>query len=416
MTSIAAARSGTGKARSAGRAARLAGSAAAASAGAAARAGAAAEASADSETPGTPAASAMLFHTPGRAHERRDVARVSLGAGDVLVRIELATVCGSDVHTTHGHRQEPVPLVLGHEAVGRVERIGGTAQYLDGSAVSVGDRIVWEIAVHCGECDRCLRGLTQKCRTLRKYGHARFGAAGALGTRWELSGGFATHVHVLSGTGLVRVDDDVPAEVLAPVSCGIATAWAALAAAARTVPLGGSLGVPPASVLVTGGGLIGLALAAMATERGASVTVSDPDPGRRAWARRFGAAEVCAPARDALEPGSFDVVIDASGAPAAVAAGLDAVAVGGAAVWVGSVFPTDPVPVVPERVVRGLVTISGVHNYAPADLVGAVAFVTEHWRDYPFADLVGAEFALTDLDAAVARAAEQREVRVAVRP
>lgn len=349
-----------------------------------------------------PRATAMLFMRPGRPHEPGAVPQVRLRPGEVLVRVELATVCGSDVHTVLGHRSEPTPLVLGHEAVGRVMRTGpGGARAVDGDVIAPGDRVVWSIAVHCGACDRCDRGLTQKCRALRKYGHERIGHG------WELTGGFATHVHLLAGTPIVRVDEEVPAAVLAPAGCGVSTAWAALRAAERTVPLDG------ATVLVTGAGLIGLAASAMATERGARVVLSDPSPERRALGARFGAVVTCAPGE---EPAEVDVALDASGAPSAVAAGLAALAVGGAAVWVGSVFPTDPVPVVPERVVRGLVSVSGVHNYAPEDLRETVGFLRAHWRDYPFAELVGRTYALADLDDALARAAERREARVGIDP
>ncbi len=357
----------------------------------------------------------MVFTGPGRPHEHREIADVVLGAGEALVRVELATICGSDVHTVLGHREEPVPLVLGHEAVGRVERVGHGARALDGSPLSAGDRVVWSLTVHCGDCDRCLRGMTQKCRALRKYGHERFGAEAA-SNRWELSGGFATHVHLLAGTAIARVPAETLAAVLAPAGCGIATACAALRVALRTVPLARRAEAPGAAVLVTGGGLIGLAVTAMATVQGASVTVSDPDEARRRLARRFGAEHALDPTCDSIDPGAFDIVIDASGAPAAVAAGLEAVAVGGAVVWVGSVFPTEPVPVVPERVVRGLITISGVHNYAQQDLAAAVDFLVQHGRDFPFEELVGAVFDLERIDDAVSRAGEQREARVGVRP
>lgn len=356
---------------------------------------------------------AMVFTGTGEAHELRLVPSVELRDGEVLVRIELATVCGSDVHTVLGHRIEPTPLVLGHEAVGHVVDIGrGGARYTDGSQLMPGDRVVWSVAVHCGHCSRCLRGLPQKCQSLRKYGHER------VSSEWALSGGFASHMHLLAGTPIVRVRADVPAQVLAPAGCGIATAWAALAAAERTVPLCG------ARVLITGGGLIGLAAAAMATERGATVTVSDLDPTRCALAQAFRAAATIDPmapvAQGATGAGDldpeYDVVIDASGAPAAVAAGLDALGIGGVAVWVGSVFPTNPIEIVPERIVRGLITVTGVHNYTPADLEGAVTFLHEHWQQYPFAQLVGVTLPLAELDQAVARAARHLEVRVGIDP
>ncbi len=355
-----------------------------------------------------PEATAMLFMRHGQQHERVAVPQVMLAPGEVLVETEFATVCGSDVHTVLGHRTEATPLVLGHETVGRVTALGVDAPLaIDGTVVQLGDRVVWSVSVHCGACDRCHRGLPQKCRTLRKYGHERIGQG------WELTGGFATHVHLRAGTAILRVSEELPAQVLAPASCGIATAWAALAAAERVVSFGG------ATVLVTGGGLIGLAAAAMASERGAHVVLSDPEPGRRALATQFGADAVIDPVMGppaAVDPryGEVEVVIEASGALSALTTGLESAGVGAAIVLVGSVFPSDPVVLAPERVVRRQLSILGVHNYAPVDLVGAVDFLENAWQRFPFEGLVGERFALSDLDAALVRAARRREVRVGV--
>lgn len=351
-------------------------------------------------------ATAMVFDGPGLPLQSVAVPSLTLRRGEVLVEVELSTVCGSDLHTVRGDRHEPTPLVLGHESVGRVVAVGQDAP------VACGDRVVWSVAAHCGRCDRCRRGIPQKCRHLRKYGHQR------IQPEWFLSGGFATHVQLVEGTPIVKVPHEIPAAVLAPAGCGIATAWAALEAAERILDLGRS------HVMVSGAGLIGLTTCAMAGERGARVTVVDPSPGRRYLATRFGADEVLTP--DALsseeagkrpEPsGDIDVVVEASGSPAAVRTALDVTAVGGCVVLVGSVFPTDPVDVVPERVVRGLLTVTGVHNYAQQDLRQATDFLVRHWDDYPFDEFVGATYPLGDLDVALERAALQREIRVGVTP
>lgn len=356
----------------------------------------------------------MLFMKSGRPHEPVAVPQVLLGSGELLVEVEFATVCSSDIHTALGHRVEPAPAVLGHEAVGRVSAIGGVVPAIDGVPLVPGDRVVWSVVAQCGTCDRCRRGIPQTCRTLRKYGHERIGQG------WELTGGFATHVHLREGTTVIRVDEEIPAAVLAPAGCGISTAWAALAAAERTVSLRG------ATVLVTGGGLIGLSAAAMARERGATVILAEIDEERRTLAHSFGAVVTFDPlagstARDLLassgsEGREIDVVIEASGSPLAVAAGIDAVGPGGVVVLVGSVFPTDPVPLVPERLVRSQVTVTGVHNYAPEHLRGALEFLASNWRTYPFEQLVGRVYPLIELDAALDRAALRREVRVGVTP
>ncbi|PPG79656.1 MULTISPECIES: alcohol dehydrogenase catalytic domain-containing protein [unclassified Rathayibacter] len=349
-----------------------------------------------------PSATAMVWMAVDRQHEAVAFVSVQLAPGEVLVEVELATICGSDVHTARGHRSAPAPLVLGHEQVGRVVALGATPVVaVDGSPVRVGDRVLWSIAASCGDCDRCRSGRSQKCRTLRKYGHER------IEDRWALSGGFATHTHLLAGTPIVRVPDDIPAAVLAPVSCGTATAFAALAAAEQIRALEG------AEVLISGAGLIGLTATAMAVDRGASVTVVDPGPARRDLARRFGAAQALAPG---TATGEFDVVLEASGSAAAVATSFASAGIGGVVVLVGSVSPSEAVALDPERVVRSLLTIRGVHNYAPLQLAAATDYVIDRWRSWPFAELVGDTVPLDHLDDGIRRAGVGGPVRIAVSP
>ncbi|KRC47211.1 alcohol dehydrogenase [Leifsonia sp. Root227] len=364
-----------------------------------------------------PSATAMVWQGEGHLHEAVAVPGVRLSPGDALVEIELSTVCGSDVHTVLGHRSAPTPLILGHEQVGRVVALGrGGAKTIDGHRVSLGERVVWSVAVPCGRCTRCRRGLPQKCVNLQKYGHERMRRG------WELSGGFATHAHILDGTPMAAVPEDVPSEVLAPASCATATVAAALEAAAAITPLEGGL------VLIAGAGMLGLTAAAMATDAGASVVVSDPLPERREAALAFGAVAVADPRVAADAPGGLTaalikaggrgaaptVALELSGAPAAVRSLLQTVDVGGVLVLVGSVSPGPDLAIDPEQLVRRLVTIRGVHNYAPHHLATAVRFLAEAWQRYPFAAQVGETFPLAEVDAALAAAG--RHPRVALRP
>lgn len=363
-----------------------------------------------------PSATAMVWPGEGHNHEAVAVPGVRLAPGDVLVEVELATVCGSDVHTVLGHRQAPAPLVLGHEQVGRVVALGrGGAKTTDGHRVSLGERIVWSVAVPCGRCARCRRGLPQKCASLQKYGHERMRRG------WELSGGFATHTHILDGTPLVRVPEEMPAEVLAPASCSTATVAAALEAASVIVPLEGAL------VLVAGAGMLGLTATAMATEAGARVVVSEPLPERREAALAFGAVAAADPRAAAGSPSGLasvlakaggrapapTIALELSGNPSAVRSLLAAVDVGGVLVLVGSVCPGPELGIVPEQLVRRLLTIRGVHNYAPRHLEQAVRFLAETWQRYPFAEQVGQTFPLAEVDLALAATTHPR---VAVRP
>ncbi|MCX4538849.1 zinc-binding dehydrogenase (plasmid) [Streptomyces sp. NBC_00841] len=321
------------------------------------------------------------------------------GPGEVLVRIDLATVCGSDLHTVGGRRPSPVPAVLGHEQVGTVVAIGeGDLRCANGEPVVAGMRVVWSVTASCGDCDRCRRGVPQKCRRLRKYGHE------PLDESAPLTGGFATHCVLLPGTTIVAVPDGVPDVVASPASCATATVAAALAAAG---PLGGR------RVLVAGAGMLGVTAVAMAAQAGAHVVAVDPEPGRRAQAVRFGATE----ALDAGQvPGEVDVALELSGRPDAVTACLAALAIGGTAVLAGSVSPGEAVALDPEWVVRGLHTVVGVHNYRAADLQTAVDFLAAHHRTHPFAELVAGPYGLDRLDEAVEAARLALAPRQAVIP
>ncbi|WP_136707524.1 alcohol dehydrogenase catalytic domain-containing protein [Agromyces sp. H66] len=365
-----------------------------------------------------PSPVAMVWNEPGRAHDALAAPGVRLAPGEAVVEVELATICGADVRVVRGEQPAPAPLVLGHEQVGRVVAIGEGARRVDGVLLGLGDRVVWSTTVSCGECDRCTRGVSQACRTLGRYGHERVHRG------WELSGGFATHVQLRRGTAIVRAPEDVPSRVLAPAACTAATAVAALEAASTRLGLDGAL------ILVTGAGLVGLTVAAMAIDAGAEVIVSDPDASRRELVRRFGAVPVdpgarstssggLAAARAEFERrglGEVHVAVEASGAAAAVRSSIDALGTGGVAVLVGHAPRGSEVCLDPESLVRRLVTIQSVRDASGEQLRRAVAFLERSWRSFPFDELVGSTHPLADLDRAIDEAATGRHLRVGVAP
>lgn len=332
-----------------------------------------------------PAAEAYAFMGPRVSFERVAVLDVALREGEALVEVELATVCGSDLHTSSGARPGPTPSILGHEQVGRVIALGPgePPRDLDGLALAPGMRIVWGIAVDCGDCRTCRRGIPNKCEHLRKYGHEQIRGS------WQLNGGIATHVHLLARTPIVQVSDHLPAAVLAPASCATATVAAVLSSAEETRPVGGEV------ILVSGCGMLGLTAIAMANSRGATVVATDPLAERRALAIEFGAAAAVPPDVDqahralaALGVPGFGAGLDLSGANAAIELLLQTADVGATIVLAGSVFPAPPVSVSAESIVRRLLTLRGVHNYRPEHLVQAVRFLEGAPHEL-FAALVG---------------------------
>ncbi|UGT62581.1 zinc-binding dehydrogenase [Nocardia asteroides] len=288
------------------------------------------------------------------------------GPGETLVRVTLATVCGSDLHTVTGKRVAPCPSVLGHEAVGRVVR----------GALPAGTRVVWSVTASCGDCARCRVGFTAKCERVRKVGHEPFAG------EWPLSGTYAEHVLLPAGVTLAEVPEQVPDAVAAPAGCATATVMAALEAAGA---------VAGRRVLVTGAGMLGLTATAACVSRGADVRVADPDPERLALAAAFGGLP------DDGAP--VDVALEFSGAAAAVGHALARIDLGGTLVLVGSVTPGAAVQVDPEAVVRGWLTVTGVHNYEPRHLYEAVAFLNITRDRYPWASVVAPPVALAEVEA-----------------
>ncbi|MFD6178314.1 MULTISPECIES: zinc-binding dehydrogenase [unclassified Isoptericola] len=301
-----------------------------------------------------------------------DVPLPALAPGEVLVRVLLATVCGSDRHTVSGRRSSPSPSVLGHEAVGEVVEVGaGGAVGNDGGELAAGDRVVWGVTVACGACDRCRAGRTAKCWSVRKVGHEAFDSG------WPLSGTYARHIVLPAGATIARVPVTVPDALAAPAGCATATVMAAVEAAG---PLVGR------RVLVSGAGMLGVAAVVAVRDAGAAeVVVTDLDPARRDLAARFGAATTLG-TEDEVAP--VDVAIELSGASPAVARCLDALDVGGRLVLVGSVAPSPAVPLDPERVVRRWLTVTGVHNYEPRHLRAALGLLDRTRDAVPWGELV----------------------------
>ena len=92
----------------------------------------------------------QLFKGSGQAFQLQSrTEQIALQPGEVLVEILLATICGSDIHTIEGNRSEPLPLILGHEAVGTIVAINARPGF------SIGDRVTWTIADSCGHCPAC---------------------------------------------------------------------------------------------------------------------------------------------------------------------------------------------------------------------------------------------------------------------
>lgn len=338
---------------------------------------------------------------PFRQHDQRFSHRLS--AGEALVRIQLATICGSDLHTICGARQEDTPCILGHEAVGEI------VAAREVSGFSLGDRVTWTIADSCGECEYCTRyGLPEKCERLFKYGHA------SLDHGSGLNGCYASHIVIRSGTTMVKIPESVSNATAAPANCALATMVNAIA----------QMNVTPRNVVVQGGGLLGLYACALLREAGAErVFCVEINADRFDLISRFGGTPVDGKGGGsavnqilACCPQGVDAVFEVAGVKELVSQGVDVLRCGGFYALVGLVHPDSALSITGEQIIRKNLTIRGVHNYAAPHLQESIRFLERNLGTLPFADLVSPPFALCDLEDAIVEARKQRWARVSIQP
>jgi D-arabinose 1-dehydrogenase-like Zn-dependent alcohol dehydrogenase len=386
-----------------------------------------------------PAPVAMVWQGPGTSHAAIAVPGVSLGAGDVLVAVELATICPADVDAVSTGAGVTVPLVLGHEQVGRVVAVGPDAGTSDGTRLVVGMRVVWSRRIGCGECSDCSDDRSSACRNAREYGVDR------LRRGWELSGAFATHVLVRSGTAILTVPEIVPAAVLAPLACATALAAAALEHIEQVVDVDGE------TVLIWGADLVGLTVAAMVADAGGHAVVVEPDTTRRSRALDFGAHGVAAglvdverlihagretdgPARRLARPvavvgSGVDGIVSEGESTGVESASTTSGGPDGVLAAVAVVVRLRDAPAHGEEADRSAGVRSGVVPAWPEaasvvtlqrtdtrHLTAAVDFASNAWFRYPFAELVAERHPLENVDAALRSAGTGSALRVAIDP
>jgi L-iditol 2-dehydrogenase len=285
----------------------------------------------------------------------------TLGAGEVLVRIDTCGICGTDLKKIHSG-SHAAPRIFGHEMAGTVAMVGAGVQDF-----AVGERVMAYHHIPCGRCYYCRKQTFAQCETYKKVGcTAGFAPAG---------GGFAEYIRVMDWIvatgGLVKVPQDIPFEqaaFLEPVN----TCFKAV----RLLRLQAD-----ETVLVIGQGPIGILLAALARRTGATVLTSDLYAERHAIAAKFGLdrpldarGDVVAAAKAATEGRGADVALVAVGADALVRTAMDAVRPGGRVMLFASTqhgeAPFDPAAVcMDEKTLMGSYSASVAINGEVAELV-----------------------------------------------
>src|SRR5438046_3773668 len=229
-----------------------------------------------------PTAKAAVLEKFGAPLRMQDLPLPSrLEPGAALVRTEMAGICGTDVHLWKGELPIGLPVILGHETVGRIEQLGdGLERDWTGQPLSVGDRVTWNSSISCGHCYYCAeKRQPTRCPHRRAYG---------IGHRCDqpphFLGGYAEFHYLRPGTTIFKLPDDLPTESMIGAGCALITA---IHGVERTRLEWQD------TVVVQGAGPVGIAALAVANSAGESRVIVIGGPKHRLeMAKRFGADEV----------------------------------------------------------------------------------------------------------------------------
>jgi L-iditol 2-dehydrogenase len=359
---------------------------------------------------------AAVMPAPRAPIELRSFPRPDLPPGAALLRTERSEVCGTDVHLWHGRLSGvPYPIIPGHVSAGVIDAARGPLAGIDGSPIAEGDRVVFfDVHRTCGRCRACTVHRTPtRCAARRVYGITDSADEG-------LFGGWAQAIYLEPGVALARLPSRVALDDYIGGGCGLLTAVHIIERA--EIRLGDV-------VVVQGTGAVGLCTIALAKLAGAAQVVAIGAPGDRlALAIRMGAdvaidlrmirtpAERVDLAASITNGEGADVVIEAAGAPEAIAEGLDHARVGGRYVIAGHYTDVGDTAINAHRQInRKHLEIRGCWGSEPRHFLRAISVLERH-PEIPFREIGAKTYGLAALNDALADAEAMRIPKALVDP
>ena len=335
-----------------------------------------------------------MVQTGLRKLEPRDLPIPEIDDGSALLRIEACGICGSDYEQYEGVLRTPMPVIPGHEPLGRIEAIGDAAARRWG--VDVGDRVAVETMLSCRFCPPCLSGSYHLCRTRRIYSYIPLSEPPGL---W---GSYAELMYLHPNSVVHKVDptlDPSIAVMFNPLGAGFR--WAV------EIPRTG----PGDTVVILGPGQRGLASVLACREAGADrivVTGLAADARKLALAREFGAdhaidvenEDLKERIREITDGVGADVVVDVSSySTAPVTDALDLVAPGGTVVLAG-VKGFKPIPdFVSDKIVMKEIQVRGAIGVTSSGYRSAIRLLES--RRHPVEKMHTHDFRLREAELAI---------------
>lgn len=332
------------------------------------------------------------FHQPFEIREYPLPDEVEPGAA--LVRVEMAGICGTDVHLWKGQLPIPRPIILGHETVGTVVKLGeGLDTDWTGAPLHEGDRVAWYAGRLCGQCFYCV----QKRQPTRCLNRKAYGISYPCDHIPHFLGGYAEYHYLLPGSAIFKLTD-LSTEMVVGAGCALNTAIHGI----ERMGIGWG-----DTVVIQGSGPVGLAALAVAKSAGALQTIVIGGPAHRLeLARTFGAdhtinIEQVAVATERIErvkqlAGGYgaDAVIECVGMPVVVPEGLEMCRDGGKYLVLGHYGDAGATPLNPHVITRKQLTVYGSWASEPRHMALAIEFLRKYGERFPFDQLVSHRFPL----------------------
>ena len=322
--------------------------------------------------------------------------------GEILVKTEMAGICGTDVHLWKGELPIRLPVILGHETVGTIVSLGeGVEKDWTGADLRVGDRITWNSTTSCGQCYYCaVKRQPTRCPQRRAYG---------IGYPCDqapyLLGGYAEYHVLMPRATTFRLPDELATETLIGAGCGLLTAIHGIE---RTGLEWGDV------VVIQGSGTVGISALAVARAAGAArVLVIGGPRSRLDSALIFGAdaaldIDAVPGSRERIEwvrreTGGYgaDAVIECVGHPGAVVEGMEMCRDGGKYLILGHYCDAGSVLWNPHIVTRKQLQVFGSWSSEPRHLKSAIDFLVRDGARFPFGKLVTHRYGLRDAQKAL---------------
>ena len=360
------------------------------------------------------------FDAPGKPFEIETVSLPEVAPGQLLVRVNRANICGSDVHAWHGTFATrglggQLPTVLGHEMVGAIEVLGdGVTADSNGVALAVGTRVVFPYFFCCHTCRNCMAGRRNACLNLK------MAMLGRADEPPYFVGGYGDFFLLPAGAVVYTIPDTVSDAIAAGANCALSQVMYGLERVDQHL---GDL------VVVQGAGALGLYAIAVAKARGAARVIAvDAVPERLELATAFGADAVidmndvptakdrAKAVRKLTDGQGADVVVEVVGHPSAIEEGLAMLGQFGRYVEIGNINAGKTFEFDPSRFVFSNKTMVGVSLYDPVVLSRAVTFLEQHQHRLPLKRLAAKTYSLDDINEAFAAAEGKRDVRAAIVP